>query len=79
MCTVEVTWWLHNVVLAESSHGTHVDGVIVRGREEGRSICGARKVRKSAVDLIHSVLGRQSVKEPPNLYKFEYNCPCLTC
>jgi allantoicase len=67
------------VVLAESGHGAHVDGTIVRGREEGRSIRGDRKVRKSTVDLIHSMLGGQSVKESPNLYKFEYNCPCLTC
>jgi hypothetical protein len=67
------------VVLAESGHGTHVNGAILRGREEGRSARGARKVRKSVIDLIHSVLGGRSVKEPPNLYKFEYNYPRLTC
>ena len=37
-----------------------VDGAIVRGREEGRSIREARKVCTSVVDLIHSVLGGQN-------------------
>ena len=37
-----------------------VDGSTVRGREEERSVRGAEKVRESAVDLIHSVLGGRS-------------------
>ena len=38
-----------------------VDGATVRVIEEGRSVRGAGKVLKSAVDLIHSVLGEWSV------------------
>ena len=34
-----------------------VNGVLVRGREEGRSIYGTKKVHKEAVVLIHSVRG----------------------
>jgi hypothetical protein len=41
-----------------------VDGATVRGREEGRSVRGARKVRESMVDLIHSVLGGRSMVMP---------------
>ena len=39
---------------------SRVDGAIVRGIEEGRSVRGAEKVRESMVDLIHLVLGGQS-------------------